>query len=176
MASGKQQTNYKIQSATPIKYVPVESDFFDPWPPGGWIGRISRTWIRWFESLLTTNSLNPLVGFSINSGATGTNVSLLYPAARAGTVNVCVVTITASDASVPLTFQIYQNGVAVFATAPTIQPGVAMGTLYAITNLVSLPLPVAYDDVFNIGISSGSTSWAFTAVLQNTPAVAQPGQ
>jgi hypothetical protein len=174
---GKQQTNYKVQSATPITYVPVQSNFFDSWPAGGaWIGKLARTWILFFESLLKKSDINPLVGFSINSGATGTNVSLMYAAARAGTVNVCVVIVRTADASTPLTFDIRQNGESVFIEPPTIQPAVAAGTLYAITNLVSLPLPIAYDDVFSIDISSGSTSWAFTAVLQNTPAVAQPGQ
>src|SRR5215831_684697 len=50
-----------------------------------------------------------VIGFVITSGATGTNVGPMLPAAHAGTVSKCVIVTKASDGSTDLTFRIKQN-------------------------------------------------------------------
>jgi len=168
--SGKSLTNYDPATATPISFVPVQTDWFDSWP-SGWKGQISRTWVLFLEGLKKTFAPTPpVIGFSINTGATGTDVALIYAAARSGTFNVCVVVVKESDATIPLTFTINQNGTPIFATSNTVAAAVAGFTSYQFTNFTSTPLTVAEYDLFSIDISSGSASWVFTVALQTAPA------
>jgi hypothetical protein len=106
------------------------------------------------------------VVFSISNGATGTSITLLGVAPRAGSVVKCVVVVTASDGSTALTFRIKQNGTDVFLSDPTISAGTAAGTVVTFTNLTSVPLSIATNDVFSMDITSGTGSWKFTAQLE----------
>jgi hypothetical protein len=170
MPSGKSLTNYEPATATPIDLVPVQTDLFATWPTG-WKGQLTRTWIYFFENLRQTFAPTPpVIGFSINTGATGTDVALIYAAARSGTFNVCVVVVKESDATIPLTFTINQNGTPIFATSNTVAAAVAGFTSYQFTNFTTTPLTVAEYDLFSIDISSGSASWIFTVALQTAPA------
>lgn len=107
-----------------------------------------------------------VIGFVINSGATGTNVGPEFAAPRAGTISKCKVVTKASDGSVDLTFKIKQNGVDVFSADPTVAHGTAAGTVSTFTALTSTPLTVAPDDVFTIDITGGSSSWIVTIQLE----------
>lgn len=111
-------------------------------------------------------TLNPIVGFIINSGLIGTNVGPMLAARQAGQVIKCVITVKTSDASVDLTFKIKKNGTDVFSSDPTITHGTASGTVVTSTSLTSVPLSVAANDVFSIDITSGSSTWQFTAQLE----------
>lgn len=114
-----------------------------------------------------TPATTPLViGFVINSGATGTNVGPMLAAARAGSFTKCVVTTKASDGSTALTFTIKQNGTSVFSTNPTVSAGTGAGTVFTFTTLTSSPLPIVASDVFSIDITSGTANWQFTAQLE----------
>jgi hypothetical protein len=106
------------------------------------------------------------VGFDINNGSTGTNVGPMLPANNAGVVNKCVIVTKASDAVTDLTFKIKKNGTDVFSVDPTITHGTASGTLTTVTTLTSVPLSVAANDVFTIDITSGTSTWQFTAQLE----------
>jgi hypothetical protein len=106
------------------------------------------------------------IGFSMNTGATGTNVGPMIAAPRAGVVNKCVIVTKASDGATALTFKIKQNGTDVFSADPTIAAGTASGTVTTSTSLTSLPLSVAANDVFSIDITSGTATWQFTAQLE----------
>jgi hypothetical protein len=110
-----------------------------------------------------------VIGFSINTGATGTDVALIYAAARSGSFNVCVVVVKESDATIPLTFTVNQNGTPIFAASNTVAAAVAGFTSYQFTNFVTTPLTVAEYDLFSIDISSGSADWVFTVALQTAP-------
>lgn len=107
-----------------------------------------------------------VIGFVMASGATGTNVGPMLAAPRAGSLTKCVITVKASDSSTALTFKIKQNGTDIFSTDPTIAAGTASGTVTTSTSLTISPLTVAANDVFSIDISSGSSSWQFTAQLE----------
>ncbi len=106
------------------------------------------------------------IGFVMNSGATGTGVGPILIAARNGTFTKCKVVTKASDGATALTFTIKQNGVAVFSSSNTVAAGTSSGTLSTFTNLTSSPLTVTADDLFTIDISSGTSSWIFTAQLE----------
>lgn len=107
-----------------------------------------------------------VVGFLSTGVGTGTNIGPIMPAAHDGNATKCVFVTKTSDASIPLTFDILQNGVSVFASGPqTIAAATAGGTTTVITALTSAPLPVAALDKFTLNISSGSTSWQFTVQL-----------
>jgi hypothetical protein len=130
---------------------------------------LCRTWILFFQALAgLLAELGPLIGFSIVSGVEAVNASLYYPARFTGTADVVVVVVTASDPSIPLTFDIFQNGVSVFAVLPTIPAGALPGTVFEFDDLVTQPLEIQYNDVFNMGISSGSSSWQFVAVVETS--------
>jgi len=137
-------------------------------------GYLTRPWERFLEgspenTATPGTSINPIIGFIINTGVTGTNVGPMLPAARSGTVSVCVVVVKASDTSTDLTFTINQNGTSVFTAPQTVPAATATGTLISITALTSVPLSVNYDDIFTINITSGSANWIFVAVLQTPP-------
>lgn len=111
--------------------------------------------------------LPPLtVAFIVPDGSTGTNIALQDAAPRAGSVKQCVVTVTASDGAVALTFKIKQNGTDVFSADPSIAAGAAAGSKSTFTTLTSVPLAVAAGDVFSMDITSGSSSWKFIAKLE----------
>jgi hypothetical protein len=106
------------------------------------------------------------INFIVNDGSAGTNIGPELPAPHAGTVSRCKVVTKASDASVDLTFKIKQNGVDVFSSDPTVAHGTAGGTLSTFTALTSSPLPVADGDIFTIDITSGSSAWICTILLE----------
>lgn len=106
------------------------------------------------------------IGFVMNSGATGTNAGPELAASHAGTVSQCVIVTKASDASVALTIKIKQNGTDVFPADPTVAAGTGSGTISIFTALTSSPLTVNKGDVFTIDITSGTSSWQFTAQLE----------
>lgn len=111
-------------------------------------------------------ALGPIVGFIIGDGTAGTNVGPMLAATRNGTVSKCVIVVKASDASTVLTFKIKQNGTDVFSSDPTVAAATASGTVSTVTALTSTPLTVAANDVFSIDITSGTSSWKFTAQLE----------
>jgi hypothetical protein len=108
-----------------------------------------------------------VIGFVMNTGATGTNVGPELIAPRAGALSKCKIVTKASDGSTALTLTIKQNGVSVFSANPTITAGTTAGTITTSTSLTSNPLAVAADDLFTIDITSGSSSWIFTAQLES---------
>jgi hypothetical protein len=107
-----------------------------------------------------------VIGFVMNTGVTGTNVGPSLCAPRAGYVTKCKIVTHASDGSTDLTIKIKQNGSDVFSADPTVGHGTSSGTVTTSTSLTSVPLPIAADDVFTIDISSGTSSWVFTAQLE----------
>lgn len=107
------------------------------------------------------------VQYVILDGSTGTNVGPELPAPHAGQINKCKVVTKTSDGAIDLTFKIKQNGVDVFSADPTVAAGTAGGTVSTFTTLTSVPLPVAADDVFTIDITSGSSAWQVTIVLES---------
>jgi hypothetical protein len=144
---------------------------------GGVGGQLTRPWILFFESLeqsgIGTPS-QPIIGFVINTGATGTNVGPMLPAPFDGTADVVVLVVKASDGSTPLVFDIKQNGTVIFSS-PSIAAGTASGTLMTFVSLSDEPLTITYNDIFTIDISSGSSSWMFTAVLETSTASTASG-
>jgi hypothetical protein len=136
-----------------------------PAPPSGSAaaGHILRADGTWVAS----TAVSPMtVIFLINSGTTGTNVALMPPSFRAGSITKCVIMVRQSDASIALTFKLKQNGVDVFTTDPTVSAGATPGAIVTSTLLTSTPLPIASGDVFTIDITSGSSIWQFTAQLE----------
>lgn len=111
-------------------------------------------------------ALPVVIGFVLNSGVTGTNVGPMLAAPHAGSVSKCVVAVKASDGSTALTFTINKNGASVFSSNPTIAGGAVSGSVSTFTSLTSTPLPVIASDVFSIDITSGTSSWIFTAQLE----------
>jgi hypothetical protein len=107
-----------------------------------------------------------IIGFIIGSGSSGSNVGPMLVAAHAGSVSKCVVITKGSDGSVALTFRIKRNGTDVFTSDPTVAAGTASGTVSTFTSLTSSPLRIAAGDVFSIDITTGSSSWQFTAQLE----------
>lgn len=105
------------------------------------------------------------ITFGMGSGATGTDVGWVESPSHAGTVSECKVITQASDSSTPLTFTIKQNGVAVFTSPPTVAAGTARGTA-TVFSLTSGALSVAKTDKFTIDITSGTSTWAFSAQLE----------
>jgi hypothetical protein len=113
-----------------------------------------------------SSTLPIVIGFSMGSGATGT--ALAYAVApRAGAVSKCKVLVKSSDGSTDLTFTIKQNGTSVFTSNQTITHGASAGSLTTITALTSVPLSIAADDIFSVDISSGSSAWAATIMLES---------
>lgn len=108
-----------------------------------------------------------VIGFVIATGATGTNVGPELLAFRPGFVTKCKIVVKASDASTDLTIVIKQNGTSVFTSNPTVTHGSSAGSVFTFTALTSSPLAVNADDVFTIDITSGTSSWQFTAQLES---------
>ena len=69
-------------------------------------GNMTQPWNLYFQN--GPGGPTVVVGFIMNSGATGTNVGPMLPAPRAASANVVTVVIQASDPSVALTFRINQ--------------------------------------------------------------------
>lgn len=113
----------------------------------------------------TPGSIPIVICFIINDGTAGTDIGPLLLAPRTGTISKCNVVTKTSDGSVDLTFRIKKNGVSIFGTNPTIPHGTASGTVN-IFSLISTPLSVTVNDVFQIDILSGSVTWVFTAQLE----------
>lgn len=114
---------------------------------------------------LSVSALSPLVGWSVGSGAVGTNVGNIQAARRDGNISQCVLTVTASDAANDLRIDILQNGVSVFSATPL----VAHGTLPGVVMTFALKTPtvaVAFKDAFSLSIISGSTAWQFAVYVE----------
>jgi hypothetical protein len=103
-----------------------------------------------------------VIGFVINSGATGTDVGPILSAPHSGTISTCKVTVKQSDGAINLTFNIQRNGADIFAVDPTVAAGTAP------FSLLTFPVSViaSQDDLFSINITSGSASWVFVAQLE----------
>lgn len=107
-----------------------------------------------------------VLGFVLNTGATGTNVGPTLIAPRAGSFSKCKVVVKASDPSTDLTFTIKKNGTAIFSSSQTITHGASAGAITTITALTSVPLSVAADDLFTLDITSGTSTWQVTVQLE----------
>jgi hypothetical protein len=116
---------------------------------------------------IAISNLGPrtVIGFGFNAGAPATNAAPQIAAPYNERIGMAIVTVTASDPSVALTFQILQNGTDVFSTDPTLAGGTATG-VYTFP-LRSAGLTVAKLDVFQINITSGANAWIFTVQLVN---------
>lgn len=112
------------------------------------------------------SAVTTVIGFIMNTGATGTDVGPMLVAPRAGKVTKCVIVTKSSDSGTALSFDILKNGTSVFSTVPTVAAGTASGTVTTVTTLTSTTLSVAAGDVFTINVTSGSSSWAFTTQLE----------
>lgn len=172
------------QSDSPFREVPLKSPMFDG--PVFTVmdkygrtqaGVLTREWILFLEQR-DTLAVTPIIGFIINDGSTGTNVGPVLPAGRSGTVDTVTVAIKASDPSIPLTFDIWQNGVSIFDPAlplPTIAaaaaPTAKASECTQFTNLATSPLTVTENDIFTINISSGSSTWQFTVAIETAAPV-----
>ena len=175
---------------SPVRTVPIGTPMFNAGGPGiasqeGGVAataNLTRSWIIWLEGL-NESTVNPVVGFIMNSGVAGTNVGPMLPAARSGSANVVTVVVKASDPSTPLTFRINQwtqpesatgpdwidpTGTDIFATDPTVPAGTAIGTVLQFDDFTAQPLPITENDLFSIDITSGSGSWVFVAVLETS--------
>lgn len=112
-------------------------------------------------------STSPIViGFGVNTGATGTDVCNRVPATRGGTLTKMVAVITASDASTDCTLVIKRNGTNIFTSNPVLTHGAAAGTEVSFTGLTPSPFNVAAGDVFSIDITTGTSAWKFTVTLE----------
>lgn len=109
---------------------------------------------------------NPIIGFVLNDGSSGTNVGPMLAAPRAGSFTKCVVVTKASDAITALTFKIKKNGTDIFSSDPSITAGTSSGTVSTFTSLTSSPLAVAANDVFSIDVTSGASDWQATIQLE----------
>jgi hypothetical protein len=115
----------------------------------------------------TAPGTSPLViGFVVNDGSTGTNVGPMLAAPHSGSITSCTVTTKASDGATALGFTIKKNGTPIFSSAPTVAAGTASGTVSTVGTLTTVPLSVAANDVFSLDITSGTSSWKFTAQLE----------
>lgn len=104
-----------------------------------------------------------VIGFVLNTGATGTNVGPELPSPRTATLSSVVVVTKTSDASIPFQFDIRKNGTSIFTgTLPTVSAATSPGTVSTFTSLTSVPLTVTKSDVFTINVIQGSSSWAVT--------------
>ena len=160
----------KPRSQPAYRLAPLRTVMFDGQ------GNMTQPWNLYFQNQAQAGGPTVVVGFIMNSGATGTNVGPMLPAPRDATADVVTVVIQASDPSVALTFRINQapllgSGLAndpsdIFLKDPTIAAATPADTVFQFTNLTTSPLPVAYNDLFSIDITSGSSFWKFTAVLE----------
>lgn len=107
-----------------------------------------------------------VIGFIMTDCLVANNAGPMLCAAHSGLITKCKVVTKASDPSVDLQFRIKQNGVDVFSSDPTITHGTASGTVDTFTTLTSSPLAIAADDVFQIDILSGNSSWKVTIQLE----------
>jgi hypothetical protein len=130
------------------------------------IPNIAESQVTGLLSDLAALAANLVIGFVINNGAAGTDVGPMLLAPRAGTISRCQIVTKASDAVTGLTFLIKQNGANIFSSNPTVAAATASGTTSSSTSLTSNPLPVAFNDVFTIDITSGSPNWLFTIQLE----------
>jgi len=101
-----------------------------------------------------------VIGFVIGNGTPGTNVGPMLAAPHSGSLSKCVVVTKAADATTALTFRINKNGTSV--TNPTVAAATSSGTVSNFT----LSSTVSASDVFSIDISSGTSTWQFTAQLE----------
>lgn len=108
------------------------------------------------------NLLPMTITFQVGSGVTGTNVSGIARAPRAGSVSECVLTVSKSDSSSALTFSLKRNGTAV--VTGTVAAGAATNSTPAFT-ITPSPLSVAKGDLFTLDITAGSSNWAFTVQM-----------
>jgi hypothetical protein len=111
-------------------------------------------------------SVGLTLNYILNSGATGTNVGPELLAPRSGSFSTCKVVTKTSDASTDLTFLIKKNGVNIFSVNPTVSHGTSAGTVSTVGTLTSTPLSVSAFDVFTLDVTSGTSSWAATIVLE----------
>lgn len=104
-----------------------------------------------------------VIGFVLNTGATGTNVGPELPSPRTATLSSVVVATKTSDASIPFQFDILKNGTSIFTgTLPTVSAATSPGTVSTFTSLTTVPLTVAKSDVFTINVIQGTSSWITT--------------
>lgn len=108
---------------------------------------------------------NPVIGFVITSGVSGTDIAPHLTAAKAGQVTRCVVAVKSVDPSIGLAFRILQNGVNVFSSNPTVAAGTSPA-IYTFSSLTSSPLSVSDNDLFTMDILTGSSLWVFGAQLK----------
>jgi hypothetical protein len=134
-------------------------------PGSSQLGNMTMPWVEYFQN--TGQGIQPIIGFIMNSGATGTDVGPILPAPRMGTASNLFVVVKASDPSTELTFTILQNQVAVITAS--VAAGTAAFTLVTFDSFLnqpaSDPLSINQNDLFSINITSGSSAWVFTAVL-----------
>ena len=163
---GKAQTNYSNRNTTQVALVPNLTEFFDSWPAGGWKGKISRGWLKFFQGVTPPA---PIIGFwmpAIDAGAGPVySAGPILSAARSGNTRYVAIAVRASDPGVNLSIDLKQNGVSIFQTPPVIPAGAAQGSQYLFSNLTATPLWVNQNDTFSLDVLTGSTSWYFTAQL-----------
>jgi hypothetical protein len=118
-------------------------------------------------SVPVSSSTPIVIGFGVPDGSVANTTGPgRLTASRAGSINRCVVTVNASDGVTALTIRIKQNGTNVFTSSMTVAAGTAAGTVQISTALTSVPLAVAQHDVFTIDVTSGTSTWNFTAQLE----------
>lgn len=105
------------------------------------------------------------INFQCRDGAAADNAAGRAIAPRKAFLTTCTVLVDSSDASTPLIFQVTLNGTLLFSVAPQIAAGAAAGTVASFA-LIGSPVAVSAADIFAINITSGSSSWAFTAQLR----------
>jgi hypothetical protein len=121
-----------------------------------------------YLSAAGTFSTAPITAsFYVNSASTATGVAVaLSP--RAGSFTKCKVLVKASDALTALQLRIKKNGVDIFSSDPTVTANTASGTVVSLTSsLSSNPTTVAQDDVLQLDILQGTSSWVFVVQLES---------
>lgn len=105
------------------------------------------------------------VGWTVLDGSAANNVGNIQSMLRDTSLSECFLTVTASDATTDLTFDIQQNGVSIFTAAPTVTHGATAGQQFSFP-LKTVPLPVAKDDKINLNITAGTSSWKVSLVVR----------
>lgn len=151
-------------SSTSQSVIGIQSHLINGGPTDGYLLKYSSISGKW-EPTLVTAEVPLLVGFIV-PGRVGNNVGPSLVAPRTGSLSKCVVVVHTSDPLVDLTFRIKKNGVNIFSVDPTIAAGTSSGTISTFTTLTSVPLGVTENDLFTIDVTSGTTTWQFTAQLE----------
>jgi hypothetical protein len=111
----------------PTINVPLTTDFFETWP-SGWSGKLTRTWILFFTSLLqgTASATAPFT-FVFGIGSNGQPANLILNSVTnflimttAGTLTGWTAVLSTACTGSTVIIDVQKNGTSVFSTKPSI--------------------------------------------------------